>query len=117
MAVRSYSPLSKRDRRAGNYEQDKRGGGITLFVLSAVAKNIVLLEYLKSHERSYNILHADLGPILVCIWLRLPCTGKVDSIASFEARLPRLAPYFVGTIVVRDLNVHHTHWLRHSTHV
>ena len=68
MAVRSYSPLSKRDRRAGNYEQDKRGGGITLFVLSAVAKNITLLEYLKSHERICHILYADLGPILFFVF-------------------------------------------------
>ena len=49
--------------------------------------------------------------------VRPPCSAEVASIASFEVEWARLAPDFIGTIVVGDLNVHHTHWLRHSTHV
>ena len=117
VAVSCYSLVSRRDRRAGDCERDKRGGGIALFALSAVAQNITLLQHSESYERSWHILHADLGPILFCIWYRPPCSGEVASIASFEVEWARLAPDFIGTIVVGDLNVHHTHWLRHSTHV
>ena len=104
-------------KRRGDCERDGRGGGVALFALDSIAENITLLEHSESHERSWHILHSDLGPILFCIWYRPPSAGEVASIASFEVEWARLAGDFVGTIVVGDLNVHHTHWLRHSTHV
>ena len=40
----------------------------------------------------------------------------VESIQSFANELDRLRPGFVLTVVVGDLNVHHTSWLKHSSH-
>ena len=60
VAVSGYSMVSKRDRRAGDCEQDKQRGGIALFALSAIAQNAILLQHSESHERSWHILHADL---------------------------------------------------------
>ena len=110
VAISGYSLISRRDRRDGC------GGGIALFALSEIAENITLLEHSERHERSWHILHADIGPVLFCIWYRPPCAGETASIASFISEWNRLVGDFVGTIVVGDLNVHHLHWLRFSTH-
>ena len=108
--IAGYSVISRRDRRDG------AGGGIALFARVSVSESITLLEHSATHERSWHILHADLGPILFCVWYRPPCPGETASIYTFVSEWRRLQGDFIGTIVVGDLNLHHVHWLRHSTH-
>ena len=52
--------------------------------------------------------------MLLCIWYRLPCVGEIWSIVAFEAEWERLSVGFLGTLVVGDINVHHTQWLKFS---
>ena len=109
-----YTLVSRLDRRDG-----RQGGGIALFALPHIAACITLLEHAADihHERSWHALHGDLGPVLLCIWYRPPCPGEIGSIIAFENEWARLSTGFIGTLVVGDLNVHHTHWLKFSASV
>ena len=108
-----YVLVSRLDRRVGEK------GGIALFALPEVADNITLLDHAKDeeHEWSWHVLHADVGPILLCIWYRPPNRGEVSSISAFAGEWLHLRDAFVGTLIVGDLNVHHTHWLKFSNSV
>ena len=57
------------------------------------------------------MLHTDVGPYLLGVWYRPPEPGELDSIRSLETELNRYAHEALGTILVGDLNVHHTRWL------
>ena len=114
LTLGGYSLVSRLDRRDG-----RQKGGIALFALPEVASCITMLEHAvdDTHERSWHVIHADLGPILLCIWYRPPCPGEISSIVAFEAEWVRLSPGYLGTFVVGDINVHHSHWLKFSSSV
>ena len=114
LTLGGYSLVSRLDRRDG-----RKQGGIALFALPEVASSITLLEHAadETHERSWHAIHADLGPILLCVWYRPPCPGEIASIIAFETEWRRLSSGFLGTLVVGDLNVHHLHWLKFSSSV
>ena len=114
LTLGGYSLVSRLDRRDGRMK-----GGIALFALPEVASCITLLEHATdhTHERSWHAIHADLGPILLCIWYRPPCHGEVQSIKAFVAEWERLSAGYLGTLIVGDLNVHHLHWLKFSSSV
>ena len=114
LSVGGYCVVARLDRRDG-----RSGGGITLLAVPEVAPCITLLEHAQdlSHERSWFAIHADLGAVLLCVWYRPPCRGEIASIQAFEREWSRLSPDYLGSIVVGDLNVHHTHWLKHSDSV
>ncbi len=107
-----YELVSRRDR------QDESGwGGIALFALPIVAPYVTLLEHSSVFERSWHVIHSDVGSVLLCVWYRPPAVGEVESIRSFRLEWERLSPRHVGTIVIGDLNVHHKRWLVHSASV
>ena len=114
IAVGGYTLVSRLDRRDG-----RAGGGIALFALPTVASSVTLLEHAgdESHERSWLAIHADLGPVLLCIWYRPPHHGEVASIDAFESEWRRLSSGYLGSLVVGDLNAHHSHWLKFSDSV
>ena len=89
----------------------RKQGGIVLFASPELAECITLLVHASddTHERSWHALHGDLGPVLLCVWYRPPSSGEVGSINAFEAEWTRLSAGYIGTVVVGDLNVHHTH--------
>ena len=63
----------------------------------------------------YNF--SDVGPVLFGAWYKQPSDGAVASIHACSEEWQRLSVNFVATILVGDLNVHHTRWLRHSNGV
>ena len=66
-------------------------------------------------ERSWHIVHADCGPILLGAWYRRPCkNNEVESIRRFDQELQRLSQDCVASIIVGDTNVHDQEWLRWS---
>ena len=110
--LEGYTLISRRERDDGRV-----GGGIALFALDSIAPQVVLLEHSKEHERSWHAIHTDIGPVLLCVWYRPPCPGEIRSIQSCEEEWRRLSASHVATMIIGDLNVHHTRWLKHSTSV
>ena len=107
-----YKLASRRDRSDG-----REGGGVLCFVADRYATQVALCEHSDAHERSWHTIHSDIGPVLCGIWYRPPCHGEVASITACDEEWRRLSGNFVATILVGDLNVHHTRWLRHSSSV
>ena len=55
--------------------------------------------------------------LLLCVWYRPPCPGELNSIKTFATEWIKHRDNCIGTVLVGDLNLHHTHWLRFSTSV
>ncbi len=110
LRLSGYTLVSRRDRRDG-----RTGGGILCFAAERLAENIVLCEHSDVDERTWHIVHSDIGPILCGVWYRPPCGGETASIASCEEEWRRLSGSYVASILVGDFNVHHRRWLRYSS--
>ena len=106
-----YHLVSQLDRR--NRQRGDRGG-IALFAKDGFEQSVVHLADSRVDERSWYIIHADSGPILLCFWYRPPHLGEIDSIRRFEAELAEHSRHAVSVIVMGDLNVHNVDWLRFS---
>ena len=107
-----YVLAARRDRHDGRV-----GGGILCFMVREVSAQVTLSEHSTEFERSWSTIHSELGPILCGIWYRPPVNREVASINACEQECLRLSTEHVGTILVGDLNVHHTRWLRFSDRV
>ena len=107
-----YVLVARRDRQDG-----RSGGGIAVFAAAAASAHITLCEHSVEYERSWLTIHSDICPLLCGVWYRPPTLGEVGSIVSCELEWRRLSSEHVTSILVGDLNVHHTRWLRHSSGV
>ena len=105
-----YHLISQLDRR----NTDTRGGGIALYALNGYQQNIAHLADSNSDERSWFVIHADSGPILLCLWYRRPDLGETQSIFRFDTELCMYSRHAVSCIVMGDINVHNPSWLRFS---
>ncbi len=65
-------------------------------------------------ERSWHVIHADCGPVLLGAWYRPPAYGEVASIQRFEQEFQRFSQDCVSSIIIGDMNVHNLEWLRWS---
>ena len=106
--LEGYETVVRRDRK------EQWGGGIILFVSTEYAARITLLLTSESAERAWAVLHAEQGPFLIGLWYRPPAPGNLDGIDSFEAEWQSLRSEALGTIMLGDVNVHSTRWLKHS---
>ena len=106
-----YHRVSRLDRR-GAVRSDR--GGIALYARDGFELTIVHVGDSPVDERSWHIIHADCGPILLCVWYRPPAYGELDSIRRFEQEFQEYSNQAVSTIVVGDMNVHNTEWLTFS---
>ena len=87
-------------------------GGIAVFVRTKFA-NIALVEYITGAERMWCVLHTNIGALLIGNWYRPP--GKnCNSINMLQSEIERLRDDCVGVILLGDINIHHTRWLRFS---
>lgn len=104
--IPGYFSVSRRDRNDG-----RQGGGIALYA----AERTRYMGHIDSidAERSWHIIHADVGPILLGVWYRPPDAPDVHT-TSLAAELQRLSKGMVGTIVEGDMYTHHARWLRFS---
>ena len=109
--ISGYTLVGRRDR------VHRRCGGVALFARTENWTYCTLLTHSVEAERSWYIVHADVGPILLCNWYRPPGSGEINSIESFEAEMIIYREQCIGMIMVGDINVHHIPWLTfsHST--
>ena len=75
---------------------------------------MVPLESSKDDERVWLTLHTDKGPYLLCAWYRPPAPGDCTGMANFQEEFDEYEALGLGAVLVGDLNVHNTSWLRHS---
>ncbi len=106
-----YHLVSRLDRREG-LRLDR--GGIALYALDGYELSIVHVGNSAKDERSWHIIHADCGPILLGVWYRRPEYGEIASIQRFDEEIQRFSADCVSSIVVGDMNVHNPEWLRWS---
>ena len=111
ISLTGYALVSRLDRR-----DDSGYGDIALFARANIVLYVIFLENSDLDKRSWHVIHSDIGPVLLGIWYRPPCHGEIDNIRRLEQEWVRLRSEYVGTIIVRDLNVHHISWLRFSSH-
>jgi len=103
----NYTILSRRDRSSS-----ENRGGIIAFVRLDV-KNVVHVNNSTVAERSWHLLHSDIGSIALCNWYRPP-GADLDHIDSFQQELSEFQDDAIGSLVIGDLNIHHMRWLRFS---
>ena len=111
LTLEGYTLVSRRDR------VNRKGGGIALFVLDSAADCVTLLEHSEEDERTWHRVHTTQGPLLLGVWYRPPAPGEVASIERLEQEWLKHSDAVLGTLLVGDLNVHHTTWLKHSSSV
>ena len=102
------SQLDRRNRLRGDR------GRIALYALDGVEQSVVHLADSPADERSWYIIHADSGPILLCLWYRPPDSGETASVQRFGVELAQHSHMAVSCIVTGDLNCHNQDWLRFS---
>ena len=66
-----------------------------------------------SDERSWHFISLDAEVLLLANWYRSP-SSEDNELLSFREELSKHAPEATGLIIVGDLNIHHTRWLRFS---
>ena len=109
-ALPGYHLVSQLNRR--NAVREDRGG-IALFARDGFENSVVHLADSAIDERAWYIVHADSGPILLCLWYRPPA-AETESVTRFEAELCEHSRHAINCAVMGDMNVHNIEWLRHS---
>ena len=71
------------------------------------------MEDSKVAERSWHIIHTDLGGVLLGAWYRPPGSPHTH-ISTLDSELELLSVGMIGSIVVGDINIWHKKWLKHS---
>ena len=112
VSLSGYHCVARLDRRHG-IRTDR--GGIALFVRDGFQNSVVHIADSDLDERSWYVVHANCGPIVLCLWYRRPAIGEVDSILRFEAEFAKYSRRGVSSLVVGDMNVHNVGWLRFSS--
>ena len=110
ITLSGYELVGRLDRVLG----PKRGyGGVAIFVRSDVS-SVALLQHSESAERTWAILHTNIGAFLIGNWYRAPDEDG-SSVDSLSSELETLRQDCVGVILIGDVNVHHRRWLRFSS--
>ena len=108
----SYHVVSLLDRHgAGRTDR----GGIDFFVRDGLQDSVMQIGNSYIDERSWHVMHAKSGPILVCVWYRNLEASEVASVKRFEQEYKQYSKYGVWFIAIWDFNVHNRLWLRYST--
>jgi hypothetical protein len=110
VTVEGYRMVARRDRDDGRV-----CGGVIVYAHEDLASRVTLIEKSADSERVWLIIHADVGPYLVGVWYRPPEPGEIETIKSLESEWEVHNQAALGTILVGDMNVHHTRWLRFSS--
>ena len=106
MHIPGYDCVSRLDR------PNRIGGGVCVYARNSL-KILVHLSDSDVAERSWHILHTDLGSILLVNFFRAPDAGE-EPIASLIAEPHNYSQGCIHTILVGDFNIHHKSWLRFS---
>ena len=105
-----YCLVLRSDRRDG-----RSHGGIAFFARDDVAALTVHVGDSGTDERSWHLIHCDFGPLLVGLWYRPPSHYETASIERFGEELRSWSHMSIGTVVLGDMNIHHSPWLKYSS--
>ena len=108
-----YHLVSQLDRHNTGSSLTK-GGGIALYALNGFEHCVAHLADSSIDGRSWYVIHADSGPILLWLWYRRPDLGEIASVQRFDAELALYCHHAVNCIIMGDVNVHNPGWLRFS---
>ena len=109
--IANYCLVSRRDRPNSKVGKLNHGG---VAVFSRVGSILVThMEDSKVAERSWHIIHTDLGGVLLGAWYRPPGSPHTH-ISTLDSELELLSVGMIGSIVVGDINIWHKKWLKHS---
>ena len=106
-----YHRISRLDRR-GWTRSDR--GGVAVFARDGFERSIVHIANSEVDERSWHVIHADSGPILLGGWYRTS-DDEVESIKRFEEEYIKFSAECVSSIIVGDMNCHNKEWLKWSS--
>ena len=109
--IPGYRQVSRRDREKTN-SSGLNHGGIALYCRIGCIL-VTHLEDSRSAERSWHIIHTDIGGILLCLWYRPPGSDNAN-VTTFDDELSRLSAGTIGALIVGDMNIWHKSWLKHS---
>ena len=112
ICISGYHLISRLDRREG-IRLDR--GGVALFARDGFELSIVHIGNSEKDERSWHIIHADSGPMLLGVWYRRPQYNEIAPIQRLDHELLRYSSDCIATILVGDMNVHNPEWLRWSS--
>ena len=99
--------LNRRERVRGDR------GGIALYARSGFESTVVHLADSTVDERAWFVVHADSGPVLLCLWYRPPGSG-IEGVQRFDEELALYSHHGVSCITIGDMNIHNKDWLRFS---
>ena len=106
----NYQELARKDR-----SPDANRGGIITYIRSDV-HNVVHLSMSAVAERMIHLVHTDTGILAVVNWYRPP-KSDLSHVTSLPEEMPSIEDGIIGVIVLGDLNLHHTSWLRYSNSI
>ena len=106
--IPGYRVVARRDRTDG-----RKGGGVALFCRAEI-RSIVHTHTSADAERIWCLLHSDLGPIRIGVWYRAPDAAPGE-ISTLTNELSDASFGVTGTILLGDMNIHHSPWLRFSS--
>ena len=106
--VPGYRMVARRDRTDG-----RKGGGVALFCKREV-RSVVHIHTSGDAERIWCLLHGDLGPVRIGVWYRAPDAAPAE-ISTLIDELSDTSSGVTGTILLGDMNIHHSSWLRFSS--
>ena len=107
--LEGYVLVHRRDRSTG-----EQGGGLLIFAESSVQNSVEHVADSTRDERSWVMLHAMQGPVLVGCWYRPPGSSSDSSITRCASEVADLKSGAMGVVLVGDMNVHAVSWLRFS---
>ena len=92
----------------------QHGGGILVYVDTKLAPRVTFMGESQEADRVWVMLHSSQGPYLLGAWYRAPSAQVDATVTSLRDELEQHRPSALGTLLVGDMNVHHTRWLGSS---
>ena len=102
-ALPGYVLVARKDNK-----EKQHGGGVLVFAASGLSSQVTYMDESKYAERVWVMLHTTQGPYLLGAWYRSPSPSVDVSITSLQEELEKQQRSAVGTMLIGDLNLHHT---------
>ena len=109
LSIPGYRSIARHDRKLG---KKTCGGGVDMYCKNNMHR-IALLARSENAERTWSILHTDIGPILIGNWYR-PGDETIE-FSCLKDELRKYSKHMIGTIILGGISIHHQKWLRHSS--
>ena len=87
---------------------------MALYALDGFERCVPHLADSSIDKRSWCVVHADSGQVILCLWYRRADVGIVDSVRRFHGELSVHIHHAVSCIIIGDLTIHNVSWLQFS---